>query len=252
MLLNNYSWLNSNPGRAIGGFTNLHQNFKPGSMMNFFDQEKIDSNESDRKTASLPTGTEPPYSFDLALKGGELSSLTFASGESSLSAYLSSGKTMTASLSGIGALTADLSITASIVANLVGTGSLSVNMSATLSIAANLVGSGNIAAALKLLVPLAGNLNGIGSATANLKGNADIAAIIYVNQSEATVKQLVDGVWNAEATEYNLSGTMGQKLNGAGSAGDPWTTDLSSYTTEGTAGKKLKDALTEDNFLALK
>lgn len=45
---------------------------------------------------------------------------------------------------------------------------------------------------------------------------------------------------------------MGNKLNGAGSAGDPWTTDLSSYNTAGTAGKRLKDTLTTGKFIALK
>ena len=54
------------------------------------------------------------------------------------------------------------------------------------------------------------------------------------------------------AIDYNESGTMGEKLNSAGTAGDPWTADLSSYTTVGTAGKKLNDGLTQNNFLALK
>lgn len=33
---------------------------------------------------------------------------------------------------------------------------------------------------------------------------------------------------------------MGEKLNGAGSAGDPWTTDLTGYNTADTAGKIVK------------
>jgi len=73
-----------------------------------------------------------------------------------------------------------------------------------------------------------------------------------VNQSEATVQQIVDAVWNALAAEYNISGTMGNKLNGAGSAGDPWTTDISAYNTANTAGKILKDRLSKTQFLGLK
>lgn len=68
-----------------------------------------------------------------------------------------------------------------------------------------------------------------------------MSADIYVSAAEASVQEMVYAVWNAIASDYNNSGTMGNKLNGAGSAGDPWTTDLSSYNTEGTAGKKLKD-----------
>lgn len=65
-------------------------------------------------------------------------------------------------------------------------------------------------------------------------------------------ESLAAAVWNALAAQFNVSGTMGNKLNGAGSAGDPWTTDLSTYTTPGTAGKKLKDTITTAKFLALK
>ena len=54
------------------------------------------------------------------------------------------------------------------------------------------------------------------------------------------------------ATQFNEDGTMGEKLNGAGSAGNPWTTDLTSYNTANTAGKVLKDKLSLDEFIGLK
>ena len=38
-----------------------------------------------------------------------------------------------------------------------------------------------------------------------------------------TVSGITNSVWNAAAAAYNASGTMGEKLNGAGSAGNPWT-----------------------------
>ena len=114
------------------------------------------------------------------------------------------------------------------------------SLSLTLGLAANLAGSGDLSGSLSLLVPLLANLVGSGSLSGNLKGTADLNATIYVNQSEATVQQLVEGVWNALAADYNNSGTMGQKLNAAGTAGDPWTTDLSGYNTTNTAGKIIK------------
>lgn len=88
--------------------------------------------------------------------------------------------------------------------------------------------------------------------TASPQGTGEMVLEIYVNESQATVNQIVAAVWSALASQYNESGTMGQKLNGAGSAGDPWTTDLSSYNTPGTAGKIQKDALTTGKFLGLK
>jgi len=97
---------------------------------------------------------------------------------------------------------------------------------------------------------MSGSLGALAGAVATLSGsgsmNNDITALaflsadIYVNQSEATVQQIVDAVWSALAAEYNVSGTMGEKLNGAGSAGDPWTTDLTPYNTADTAGKIVK------------
>ena len=37
---------------------------------------------------------------------------------------------------------------------------------------------------------------------------AFLSADIYVNQSEASVQQIVDGVWNAVASQYDTSGSM--------------------------------------------
>jgi hypothetical protein len=194
------------------------------------------------RNASIPTGTEPPYSFRLAIEGGELSATTYITGTSEVTGSFSLGKTMTADLSGSGSLSGNLSITASLIATIAGSGTITASMAATLGLAASLAGSGNLSGSLSLLIPLVASLSGTGTLTSNLKGNLDMEANIYVNQSEATVQSIVAGVWGAVAADYNESGTMGEKMNAAGTAGDPWTADLSSYNTTGTAGKILKDA----------
>lgn len=56
-----------------------------------------------------------------------------------------------------------------------------------------------------------------------MKGFASMSADIYVNQSEASVQQIVSGVWNAVATEYNTSGTMGEAAQ-TGGGGGGWAT----------------------------
>ncbi len=71
-----------------------------------------------------------------------------------------------------------------------------------------------------------------GASTAN-EATYTSYAVVTVNRSAA--------VWNAVAANYNATGSMGEKLNAAGTAGDPWTTDLSTYTTPGTAGKIPKE-----------
>ena len=44
-------------------------------------------------------------------------------------------------------------------------------------------------------------------------------------------ENLAASVWNAVAASYNTSGTMGEKLNDAGSAANPWTEVIESGYT---------------------
>lgn len=239
MILGNYSILNKNPNRLLVSTSHRGAYIKPSTIRSFHTSE---ADGGRLQYASVPTGTEPPYSFNLAPKGGELSSTTSIVGTGDIDSSLLLGRFATASLTGSGDLTASMSLITSLVAALSGSGTISADLKTTLSMAAALAGSGSLSASLSLLMEFTAALTGTGSVTANLKGNADLEAAIYVNQSEATVQQIVDAVWNAVAADYNTSGTMGQKLNGAGSAGDPWTTDLSSYNTADTAGLILKQA----------
>lgn len=237
MILGNIDQVSFNPYRALGHFS-VQSQFKPSTRyLAYFPDTTIASVFS---TASFPTGTEPPYSWLLAPKGGELSSTTYLGGTGTFSGSLTLGKFMAADLAGIGTLSGSLSLITSLAANLSGSGTLTADLSLTLGLAANLVGSGNLTGALSLLVELTASLSGSGTIAANLKGSASMEADIFVNQSTATVNELVAGVWNALAADYNTAGTMGAKMNSAGSAGDPWTTDLSSYNTADTAGKIVK------------
>ncbi len=239
MILGNIDQLSFNPYRSLGHFS-VKINFRPSAWKAIYFPDTTSASTLNR--ASIPTGTQPPYSWLLAPKGGELSSTTHIVGTGGFSGSLTLGKVMEADLAGAGEVTSSMSLITSLLADLAGSGSISGSLSLTLGLAANLAGSGDMAGALKLLVPLAASLTGAGAITGNLKGNADMVANIFVNSGTATVNELVAGVWSALAADYNESGTMGQKLNGAGSAGDPWTTDLSSYNTSNTAGKILKDA----------
>lgn len=247
MILGNYSLLAKNTGRSPVANASKGINFMPSVTMNFFTSE---ADTGRIQYSSTPTGTEPPYSRVFAPKGGEMSTTTSIYGTGGITSPLSMGITMSADLSGSSDLAVAVGLITSIQASLSGAGSLSVNLSLTLDLAAALIGAGDISGALNLLIPIEVALNGTGNLSAALKGNADLASNIYVNQSDATVEQIVNGVWNAVASQYNQSGTMGEKLNAAGTAGDPWTTDLSSYNTSGTAGKIMKQ-IKVNTFAAL-
>lgn len=242
-LLGNYSVILKNPATFIGGtqVSNCRSAFgENGQNLQMYFGESEGGGLP--PTASLPTGTEPPYSYHLADKGGELSSTTLINGVSSISLSLSNGINIIASLNGAGTVNeAGLSLVTSMIASLAGTGTITGSMVGTIQMAADLAGSGNITGALGMLSGMFANLSGQGSLSADLKGKLAMASTIYVNQSEATVEQIAGAILNALASDYNLSGTIGEAINGAGAAGNPWITDLSGYTTSDTAGKILRE-----------
>ncbi len=131
-----------------------------------------------------------------------------------------------------------------------GVGALQGNMSLGLSLSTTLTGTGALTPSMSLLVGMIANLTGSGAITANLKGIARLEASIFVNSGTATVNELVDGVWEALAADHNNSGTMGEKLNGAGSAGNPWT-DTTTYGA-GTKGALLQNAADDADTAANK
>lgn len=238
MILGNYTILNSSPGRAIGGFTNLYGNFKTGTWYSFYDPDVTTPRLN--KKASFFTGTETPYSWMLPIAGGELSSTTGLVGTGNITAALTNARILAAILAGSGSIAGSLSLLSSITSAMVGSGGIGGNLKLASTITANLSGTGALSGSLNLLVPLVTLLTGTGTIAPNLKSRAKLEAHIYVNSGSATIQDLVDGVWSALASDYNVSGTMGSKMNSAGTAGDPWTTDLSGYTTNGTAGKIVK------------
>jgi len=195
-LLGNYSVILKNPATFIGGtqVSNCRSAFG-GSDQNL----QMHYGESEGgglpSTASLPTGTQPPYSYHLADKGGEMSSTTLINGTSDLTSSQQNGINITASLEGSGTIdTAGLSLVTSMIAAIAGSGTLTGAMVGTVQLAADLAGSGDVVGSVSMLSGLIANLAGSGVISSDLKGKLFMEAQIYVNQSEATVDQIVEGV----------------------------------------------------------
>jgi hypothetical protein len=177
------------------------------------------------------------------MKSGGVGSNVGIRGDGAFSASGALGINLEASLGGTGTISdANLALILSAVATLSGIGGLSADVVGTLQAAATLAGEGDISGSLGALAGAVATLTGTGTITGDVIAKGNVSASIFVNESQASVAQIAEGVWSTVAADFNASGTMGQKLNGAGSAGDPWTTDLDTYTTPGTAGKILKDA----------
>jgi hypothetical protein len=237
MLLRNYISTNQLLGRQFGGTTQPVTYLHPEVYRNFYLQ--VENNNAQIVRDSFPTGTTHPYSISMGSKGGLLSSTTMLNGVGTLSPYAVMGVYMEATLDGTSDFAATATAIVQLAAELAGSGQLTADMVGVIQMAATLDGSGTLTAALKALVSMNATLAGSSSMSPNLTGVGSMSANIFVNSGTATTNELVAAIWNAVAADNNTAGTMGQKLNGAGSAGDPWSTNLPSSYADGQAGKIL-------------
>jgi hypothetical protein len=310
MLLGNYSKLNANPGKNVGGFTNPFEWMKVSNAMSFYVGDHVVTDITNK--ANLYTGTRPPYALVLALKAGELATsyvygigsiggANLAGGINIEAALAGTGTISiatgsllafaTAALSGIGGLTADitgkLEASASLsgqgdivgalgalsgaVCDILGTGSLSADITGKLEASASIGGSGDLIADISAVVQIQAALAGLGLLTSDIIGaglvesdltgtgalTSAISAPAHMSSSlaglgtfiitsgaipgymeaqitlstELSPENLAAAVWNAVAASFNSAGTMGEKMNDAGSASNPWTEVIEgSYT----------------------
>lgn len=195
-LLGNYSVIMKNPFTPIGGtqVSNVRSAFgSSGQNLQMYYGESEDG--ALPLTSSLPTGTEPPYSWHLAEKGGELSSTTLVSGTTSLTASQQNGINIVSTIVGVGTIdTAGLALVTSMIATIAGSGALTGAMVGTVQLAATLAGSGDVTGALGMLSGMVADLAGAGAISSDLKGKLFMEAQIYINEGQATVDQIVDGV----------------------------------------------------------
>jgi len=246
-LLGNYAQFMKCPvtntgGDSTSGIVGLRSNWDTaGQSRNMFYGENWKQGTADR--FGVPSGYAAPYSWVLPPKSGGVGSNVGIAGVGAFTGSGALGINVDATLAGTGTISdANMGLILSAVATLSGIGGLSADVLGALQASADLAGSGDMSGSLGALAGAVATLSGTGTISGTSTALANLSANIFVNSGTATTLEIVDGVWNALAANYNESGTMGQKLNGAGSAGDPWTTDLDSYTTPGTAGALMKKA----------
>lgn len=231
-LIGNGVRLGGNPGRLLGG-AQAHAIErsawnKPGAVRNFWAGEGTASGGvSIAATAAIPNGYEPPYAWSMAPRGGGLATYNTIEGAGAMTGSLALGRALSLEMTGAGEITtAQLSLIVSLLAELQGDSSLTASMRGAVQMAAELAGDGDITAALGLIAWCAATMTGSGTAAGStLRGTADLSAEI-VSYGALTPEGIRDAVWRAVATQFNDVGTMGAKLNAAGSAGDPWASVL--------------------------
>lgn len=238
-LLGNYSVILKNPATFIGGtqVSNCRSAFN--EMGQNRQRYYPETSGGLPTTTAIPEGYLAPNARMLPYDLGSMTTSNF-NGAGAVSYTGVSGLGGVVVMEGIGVFEATGGLLAGLELTIAGAGALTFNGGGLLEGIMTMAGAGAFTGALGATAGLTLNLSGVGSMSLAPSGTGEMVLEIYVNESQATVDQIVAAVWSALAAEYNVSGTMGEKLNGAGSAGDPWTTDLSSYNTTGTAGKIMK------------
>lgn len=231
MLKQNGTILAQYPFRLRGGGT------AAGSRAVWGRTERINQHVTDainNTRAAVPNGHLAPSAWILPQVSGGLSSYGETDGQGSLSASILAVKLAEAGLTGSGDMTAVGSLIIQLLANLSGSGQVSAaDLKAFLQMAASLTGSGNVTpAALTALGALVAALLGDGTAaTSILTGRGALAADIVVTGTGLTTSNVGQAVWSAIAAANNTAGSMGEKLNDAGSAANPWTEVIESGFT---------------------
>ena len=230
MLIGNYSRLLASPTRFFGGSTGQGHD-RGGWSQNGMNAGRFSHLNWDAKSGA-PDGYRPPYTWVLPMEAGGLSARRNLAGLGALVGAIAGGKNATATLSGTGSLTATGALIVSLAAALVGSGTIS-NAAAVafLQLAATLAGDGDLDGALSALAHAAAALSGSGTATVTSTATGELAASITVTGDILTSANVASSVWGAIAASNNDVGTMGEKLNDAGSASNPWTEVIESGYT---------------------
>ncbi len=203
--------------------------------------------------SAYPLGSLAPGAFILPVKDGSLASYTYSESAISSSVDLIPARNLEAS-SNIVVTVSNAQLDQ--IVSMVGSGTLTLaKLDAILAGAASLQAGGT----LQLTSDAASGaiFSVTASGSESLSANVTLTALAFM-EAEAggaaplSPEGLALAVWGATAASNNQSGTMGEKLNDAGSAGNPWAAELASNNTAGTFGGFVQKLLTVARFLGLK
>lgn len=199
---------------------------------------------------SLPSGNRHPSAWMLPQKAGALAARNTLTGSGGVTdADRWAVKLAEAALTGTGELTAIGGLIVQLIAAVTGSGTVTdANLQAFLAAVANLTGSGGVTDAdLEGLGALLAAIAGAGTLdTSALTGTGELAADLVVTGTGLSTANVGPAVWGALASSNNGAGTMGEKLNDAGSASNPWTEVIESGLTAAEVLRLIASALAAD------
>ena len=179
--------------------------------------------------AGIPQGALAPVAWVMPQKAGGLSSHNLARGSGTATLSMASGWNLEGLSEGLSEALATLQLVVSMQGTAAGVATVTGNILAALGMSGTAAGVATNNATVNALAWGVGTA--AGTSTATLTSYATGKLTGTTEESGLTVAGITNSVWNAAAASYNTSGTMGEKLNGAGSAGNPWTEVIESGLT---------------------
>lgn len=164
-----------------------------------------------------PTGNLHPKCWMLPQKAGAMSMRTV--GQGAFAAGLMPSYPMSIDMTGSGDLEATAGLVVSMLLAMSGTGTLTANIYGYMNMSCDLEGSGDMTADMEGIASMAIALLGTGDLEATIAAYGNMEIDIVVTGTGLTTANVGGAVWNALAASFNESGTMGNKLNTAGSGG---------------------------------
>lgn len=195
-------------------------------------------------------GSYPSSSFVPPQQAGQMAMRT--TGEGNFSGDLIPTYPMSIAFTGSGELEATAGLVVSMSMNMDGSGSLTASIQGRIAMEASFTGSGDLTASMSGIANMLIDMLGQGDLDATISAYGNMTLDITVTGTGLTIENVAAAVWNASRAQFTESGTMGEALNDAGSAGNPWAALLVDNNDPGTFGERVQKLLTMSKFIGLK
>lgn len=190
---------------------------------------------------SFPVGLTPGPAWFAPQTGGEMVLRSDSSGD--LAADLIPSRPMSIDMTGAGDLEAIGALAIAMAIALTGSGALTATVQGRLNASVDMTGSGDLEADLAGFGNMLVDMLGEGSLEATIAAYGNMAVDIVVTGTGLSTANVGQAVWSALASANNDTGTMGEKLNDAGSASNPWTEVIDSGYTAAEVMRLIASAL---------
>jgi len=191
-LLGNYTALNANAGRGVGGFSNPYERIKVSNVMAFYCGDAIVSDITDK--SAFNNGYNSHYAWVLSPKAGGMS--MSMGGNSSITIELIPQYPMSADLTGSGDLVATASLLIAMLCDMIGTGTLVADINGISLMSCDFTGNGDLGASINALGNMGINLEGMGGLDAIIGAIGAMSIDMVVTGTGLTTANVGDAVWN--------------------------------------------------------